>query len=210
MNDLESKTKVSSSATRRWCSFNLRQLLLAVLVLSILCGWLSVIRMSAQVQRECVEVVHRLGGVVTYDKTLHYPPFPQWLWKYLGIDAYSHVIAVGYDLRDENGVTDPPVTDASLECVASFSKLESLDLSNTDVTDAGLIHLIDLSALRILNLSNTDVTDVGLSELTNLSSLQFLDLEGTLVSLEGVCTLQSSLEGCEIRYSENPDDSADD
>jgi len=135
--------------------------------------------MNARMQRECVEAVHKMGGVVTYDKNLHSPPYPQWLWKRLGIDAYSNVIAVGFDLRKENSVADPPVTDESLKCIASLHRLESLDLSNTDVTDAGLIFLIDLSALRILNLSYTDVTDVGLEVLTSLASLEALDLEGT-------------------------------
>ena len=157
--------------------------------------------MDAEKQRECVGAIHKMGGVVTYDKALHNPPFPKWLWKHLGIDAFSHVIAVGFDLRVENGVTDPAVIDTSLKCVASLYKLESLDLSNTDVTDAGLFYLGDLSSLRILILSNTDITNDGLKHLANLSSLEVLDLEGTAVSLEGVSRLQSNLEACEINIS---------
>ena len=57
------------------------------------------------------------------------------------------------------------MTDAGLEHLTGLSKLEFLDLGDTQVTDAGLGHLAGLSELESLNLFNTQVTDAGLKEL---------------------------------------------
>ncbi len=71
------------------------------------------------------------------------------------------------------------LTDAGVECLWGFAKLQSLDLSNSLVTDAGLGYLKELEALRSLALSNCKrISNFGLSHLTEFGHLRFLDLHG--------------------------------
>lgn len=56
--------------------------------------------------------------------------------------------------------------DADLYCIAGFTSLRSLDLSNSEhITDEGLRHLAPLRRLRLLDLTNTGRTDDGIAKL---------------------------------------------
>ncbi len=70
----------------------------------------------------------------------------------------------------------------------------------TNVTGAGLKHIKGLTKLQRLELGDTDVTDTGLEHLTGLTNLQKLTLFGTKVTDEGVKKLQQALPNCEIQH----------
>lgn len=84
-----------------------------------------------------------------------------------------------------------PLTDAGLEGLKPFTRLEKLGLEGTRVTDAGLVHLKALARLRTLDLAGTGVTNDGLGLLTGLRYLESLSLAGTQVNDAGLATLKS-------------------
>src|SRR5262249_19801817 len=88
-------------------------------------------------------------------------------------------------------------TDAGLNDLAGFKRLQTLDLSNTAVTDAGLKELRGLKELQTLYLTVTKVTDARLKELAGLKQLTYLTLGRTgltdagLKELAGFTQLQA-------------------
>lgn len=84
----------------------------------------------------------------------------------------------------------PPVSDAALAHVQGLTRLEEIDLDNTQVTDEGLAHLRGLTALRVLRLRGTQVTDAGLAHLQELTRLKELWLDGTQATDAGLVHLR--------------------
>jgi hypothetical protein len=93
-------------------------------------------------------------------------------------------------------------TDAGLEHLKGFTKLQRLNLANTKVTDEGLQHLKELANLRRLNLTNTKVIGPGLEHLKGLTQLQLLDLSGTQVTDAGLEHLKG-LTNLQMLYLKN-------
>ncbi len=97
--------------------YNLRSLLVLVVVVAIPCSWLATARKWARRQQEAVAALRTAGGAVTYDFDKPDDPFtnegppppPTWLRKTLGDDFCADI--------------------------------DSVKLAETQVTDAGLVHL---------------------------------------------------------------------
>jgi len=197
---------------RRWFQYSLRTLLLVMFLTSIGLSWFAVRLQQARRQREGVEEIKKLGGVVCYDYEAHQsgkPPGPGWLRKLLGDDFFAEVdlVQVSNDAAMEhlNGlprlsavVCDTRVTDVGLEQLKGLTQLRELYLEYLDVTDIGLEHLKALTQLQALYLSGTRVTDAGLDHLKALTQLRKLTVEDTRVTDQGVKKLQQNLPNCKI------------
>jgi internalin A len=90
------------------------------------------------------------------------------------------------------------VTDADLAHLNGMVNLQSLNLALTHVGDAGMEHLKGLGKLQSLNLAFTNVTDAGLERLKGLTNLQTLDVGDSKVTDAGVKKLQQALPKCHI------------
>lgn len=99
------------------------------------------------------------------------------------------------------------ISDDSLKCIATLSKLTDLNLNTCyQISDVGLEHLSSLAAIRTLNLHDCNkIGDVGLKSISALSNITSLDLGGrkkmlTDVGLQHICNLTSictlNLSGC--------------
>ncbi len=83
-------------------------------------------------------------------------------------------------------LSDVAVTDATLDLLRAFPKLEVLQLHQTGLEDAQLTKLAELRSLRELSLSDTRITDAGLKHLRPLQRLEQLSLHGTRVTDAGL------------------------
>jgi len=195
---------------RRFLQFSLRSLLIFVLLVSIGMSWLGVKLERARRQREAVDVIEELGGVVTYDYEGGVanvdPSVPKWAHELLGDDFFFDVVAVGVfrrDFGDDEAIylkrlTNLEVlttfyiqiTDAGLEHLEGLTSLRVLHLGGTQVTDAGLEHLEGLTSFVQLDLEGTQITDVGLEHLAGLPNLQWLHLGDTQITDTGLEHLQ--------------------
>lgn len=108
-----------------------------------------------QRQSSLIKSIEQAGGLV---KTV--PDGPQWLRKMLGKERMRRFESVVGII-----VAAPDIDDDWLKNIADFTKLERLDLSDTQVTDAGLAQLKGLTSLEHLYLVNTLVSDAGLEHL---------------------------------------------
>ena len=126
------------------------------------------------------------------------------------------------------GLACTQVTDAGVERLKEFTKLQELDLGATAVTDSGLRHLKGLAQLNYLglvgdqitddglpriegltrlmrlNLNDTKVSNAGLESLKRLTNLKELYLLGTQVTDAGVNGLHNALPNCTITYGTPP------
>jgi hypothetical protein len=164
---------------RRRFQFSIRSLLVLTIAVALPFSWLAVELKWARTQRETVEALMKLGGILHYDKKFYpsaYPPALLWMRVRLGDDFFCNVACVSFD----------KVTDIGLEHLKDFTQLQQLFLNNTKVTDAGLEHLKGLTQLNRLDLSNTAVTDIGLEHLKGLVQLQWLELSSTTVTDAGL------------------------
>ena len=87
---------------------------------------------------------------------------------------------------DYLAIVCPQVTDAGLRNVRSLVNLDTLLLAESGITDTAVEHLRDLKNLQRLDLSDTHITDAGLPHLAGLEQLKTLSLERTVVSDEGL------------------------
>ncbi len=97
-------------------------------------------------------------------------------------------------------------TDAHLGGLGGLSRVQELDLADTDITDAGLIHISRLTGLRTLDISMTDVTSAGVQQLRSRRQLRELNLRGTKVTAAGLRDLRKALANCRIEASVRPPD----
>jgi hypothetical protein len=89
------------------------------------------------------------------------------------IDGERAIVLTGWDRRDYGILAEQP-------------DLVILEMSNPDVTDATLELLLDLPQLRELTLNDAAVTDVGLATLARLPALETLRLARTQITPEGL------------------------
>jgi hypothetical protein len=202
---------------RRWLQFSLRSLLIFTLICAIACAWLAHRMERKRREREAVEAIVKLRGLVLYDFQMvkgGAPPGPDWLRSLLGENFFSDVTMAGMygtnltdtdmanveawpRLRDLNLVATR-ITDAGLVHLKGLTELRSLSLAVTNVSDAGLENLEGLPQLGILNLYQTKVTDAGLVHLKRMTQLKGLSLAFTAVTDAGVEELQKALPRCRI------------
>ena len=107
----------------------------------------------------------------------------------------------------ELDLSDTQVTDAGLVHLKRLTALSNLNLSGTWVTGAGFVHLKRLTALSSLNLSQTQVTDAGLVHLKRLTALSSLNLSWTNVTDAGLVHLEglTALSRLDLTYTKVTD-----
>jgi hypothetical protein len=141
-------------------------------------GGLGWVIHRAQVQRDAVAAIQRVGGHVGYswqrsNGTWVFPapksPWPDWLRRRLGpdfLDSVTYVFLQGEQCDDESlraacrlpwleelSVVNTGVTDASAEDIRHLTNLRSLDLRLNWITSRPLRHIGAMSGLRDLTLS---------------------------------------------------------
>ena len=168
--------------------FNLRSLLLLVVVVALPCSWLAVERGKAKEQEAMVKVIETTGGRVKYDyqpwedsgfvPDSSESPGPAWLRATLGDDFLAHVAFVSFSQSRDS--------DHLLEPLKELPKLQALDLTMSEITDAGLERLEGATRLTRLWLRYTNVTNRGLKHLQGLTQLHELALSGADVSDAGL------------------------
>jgi hypothetical protein len=205
---------------RRWYQYSLRTLLIIVTLFAVACSWFAVKMQQAKRQREAVEEILRLGGILLYDyETFEFagsvhisgsptivnePSTPLWLRNLLGRDFFYNVITVlvysedGLDYVDnltqiENLYLIGSITDANLSHLGLLTKLQTLYLYDSPITDAGLANLEGLPNLKLLDIHSIPITDAGLAHLKRFTKLQTLHLHKTKVTNAGIQDLQKAL-----------------
>ena len=136
---------------RRRCQFTLRSLLLVVLVFSLMMSWVAVRMERGRRQKEAVERIAGLGGVIGYDYQVEdyfafatvdgelvmpimdfkaQPPGPRWLRDLLGIHTLTSVkyIVLAGEQIDNDKMT--PLGD--------LKSCEYIQLHDTRVTPEGV------------------------------------------------------------------------
>lgn len=192
---------------RRWLRFSLRTLLVFVVVLSVPLTWFAWRLEKARRQREAVEAILGLGGVVAYDYQVDEsgewiegaePTAPEWLRKLLGDDFFCDVLCVDV-------FPAPKFGDDEARHLKGLTELEHLYLFS-QISDSGLAHLEGLTKLKTLSLNGTQISDSGLAHLEGLTRLETLYLHGSLFTLddmqvtgEGIQELQQALPNCRVR-----------
>jgi Leucine-rich repeat (LRR) protein len=200
---------------RRRFQFNIRSLLLMVVVVALACGWLAVEMKEAKRQREAAAAIEKSRGLVGQSGGS-----PAWLRTLLGDYFFESIRAVVFfdryhpvtdaqlhDLQDtlaglnqlqELGFYDTKITDAGLDNLQGLNQLQKLGFYGTQITDAGLVRLKGMNTLKWLDLRKTAITDAGLENLKGLNQLEWLYLQGTKVTDDGVKKLQQALPNCKI------------
>lgn len=191
------------SPSQRRFRLSLRALILFVLGLAAMFGW---IERRADVQRQAVAAIERVGGSVLYDwqrvngNTVRNgkPWWPKWLVDRLGADYFGDVVFV--ELSEES-------SDAQLVHVGRLSRLEELYI-NSHVSNNGLKNLVGLNRLRTLNLSygaargfeSTPISNACLPYIKGLTGLEKLTLLLTDVTPDGVNGLRKARPKLQITY----------
>ncbi len=192
-----------------------RQLLvLTILVALMFCfgrfaGWLTERLKIARVQRDFVQKVEGLGGIVYYDfqladgevEDLLDPDSPDakraWLSSLCGVDLLHDVFYVYLaDLRKggEAGVVarrNTKVTDELFEHSSELPALKWLALSGTSVTDAGIASICKNPEIERLWLSQTQITDKSLGLIAQCQTMTHLAIEGTPTSDTGLAAISA-------------------
>lgn len=92
----------------------------------------------------------------------------------------------------------PPIAEKWLPVVGAFGDCKVLLLGGSPIGDAGLKHLQRLSRLQYLDLSDTQITDEAVAELSQMESLTVLNLCGAKLSADGIQRLRCALRDCQI------------
>lgn len=147
---------VAPRGKRPWVRFSLRAFLVLVAFVSILLGWTTY---NARRQKEAIAAIERIDGYWYYDfqfeaPDTYYPegepPGPSWFWKFVDINLFCDVVAIGLDSR--------PATDDTIAAISCLKDLQQLDLAMVQgVTNDGLADLEHLDQLTYLRLLGTSI-----------------------------------------------------
>ncbi len=162
-------------------------LVVAALSLVVLYGcWESVVGP----QRDAVAAIQKAGGSAFYEWEWTSgrpappgaePPWPKWLVKTLGRDAFGNVVAVNLIGRDAG--------DALMTHIGCLRHLEWLYLSDGIRTGTGFAQLEKLTALEMLALPNHRFSDDDLSHLAGMTKLKQIALIGPQITDKGLAHL---------------------
>jgi hypothetical protein len=204
------------------------------IVTTIACVWLAVVATRARKQKEAMDKIQMLRGVLHFDYQIDErqgylanaePEAPAWLLRTLGEDYFRRVVTVDFNFGGGNKATDanlavfrnlpdvttielnnnPRVTDDGLEHLAGLSKLRVLYLYRANVKGPGIRHLP--RNLQVLMLRHSPLTDEGLASLKNMPRLSTLRIGFTNVTDRGLAHLSelSALEDLELRNTDVTD-----
>ena len=200
----------NGKSRRRWFQYNLRTLLVLMLVICIGMGWLAVKMQRARKETAAVKALVGLGGWVSWNDPHSPSRSPAWLRDLLGDGFFTHpysAVGGGDSLELSERIHPAPrvgclrelrTSAYQLEHLQGLTQLRVLDLARSQVGDSGLEHLWGLTATWTLSLYSTQVTDAGLKHLKGLSQLRELSLEHTHVSDDGVRGTAAGMPTCHI------------
>src|SRR5258708_2440062 len=183
----------------RWLQFNLKSLLILVLVVALPCSWLAWKMDRKRRERAAVSEIKKLGGFVVcdYQDYSNEPPGPAWIRAIAGDDFFANVDFAVLRCRSKTDdfanldaltklrgldVAGPAITDGFVYRLTHFHSLEKLTLWNTTITATGLRHLGELPKLNWLILDDGTFTDQSLLNLNECSKLTKLQLLLTQVT----------------------------
>jgi hypothetical protein len=172
---------------RRWFRFSLRALLVLV---TMLCVWLGFTVNAARRQKEAVDAILKVGGVVyfdyqkvprpgnpsSWDVDLNAePPAPAWLHMIVGDEYFRDVVEVALQRN--------VINEADLARLADLHGLAVIYLTDMDIESLGSVdrrHLRDADLavfgrsdkLSSLNISGADINGTGLASLEKLGRLR--------------------------------------
>jgi|GEM_PF-3895253 len=119
-------------------------------------------------------------------------------------------------------LTDTAVTDAAMDAMSGYGRIEAIFLTNTGITDEGLKpigklgsitelnldgtkvssegmkHIAGLSNLKRLVLNNTQIDDTGLENLKTMSDLSRIDATNTKITPDGIRAIKDAIPGLAI------------
>ena len=162
----------------RWYQYQLRSLLVLIVVLCLGFGWLGGKIRRIVSEKRAAPLIQAMGGRILYG-IVESPNFRT-------------------KLQDEMSYTADESLRKMLSIDHSFANW--VDLDDTDVADEDFDVLDGLSYLEYLSLNNTQITDAGLPHLYKFEYLQIVDLRNTQVTTEGVDKLKLALPKCEIMH----------
>jgi hypothetical protein len=181
---------MTTSTKRRWFSFSLRTLLIAMTVLAI---WLGLYVKSFRDRRAAIAAVHELEGWLSLK-----PIEPTWLQSFVSDEKYFwNPVAVRFNPAH-------PVSDDELRSMTrhmlTFTDMTYLNLNKSNITDAGLAHILPLAdRLYSLDIRDTAITDDGIPYLLQLRKLIVLRLGSrSRITAEGFNEIRRSLPNCNI------------
>jgi hypothetical protein len=147
------------------------------------------------------------------------PPGPAWLRNLFGDDFFRTVMCVRLDNRHiadsdfarladfsklsalcldgtrivRQAGSESPIQDQDLAALEGLTRLEHLDLRNSQVSGSSLLHCLGgLKQIRHLELSDTHVDDEALQWIGARADLEYLAIDGTRITDNGL----ASLRGC--------------
>lgn len=196
---------------RRWTRFNLRALMLIVVVIAIPLGW-TVNRVRNR--RIVVAAIQDMNGHIYYDYQRNFnvglstsasPLGSKWLRAVFGEHVFAEIVHVnveGPKVTDESlalisslphlqllGVRSDRITDKGVATIAESKELQSLTLRSTNVTKASIDYLQALPELEFLRCSGKHVNDSWIEHFGKLASLKTLVLNDTQITDEGLAAL---------------------
>jgi len=140
----------------RWLRFSLRTFLV---VFTVLTTWLGVRVYHARQQAIAIAAIEAIDGYYYYDfqfspPTDYFPdasaPGPSWVWRYIDVNLFFNVAAVGLNSK--------PATDETVRLVSYLQGLQQLDLASAPgVTDKSLYYIESLGELTYLRLDGTSI-----------------------------------------------------
>jgi hypothetical protein len=151
-----------------WFQFSIRSLLVLVVVVAILCSWLTVERQDATKQWAAAAAIVKFGGSVLYEyQTVLYedsvhksgspilgePSSPSWLRNRLGQDFFHDVTTLFVH------------SDDGLERPKGLPQLQKAYLVGSQITDKGVRNLEACVRLQKVYLDHTQVTEEGVKRL---------------------------------------------
>ena len=199
---------VISLIFHRRFQFSIRSLLLLTVVVAVLCGWFAAKMEEAKRQREAVDALRKLGGIVQgddyYERAARIISAADAVRKLGGAvqgnDYYERVTRIRSSVRGQS-----PISGWLRRALGDdwFIDVINVYLSPTypspsKVNDSDLKYLERFTRLRAVKLDRTQVTDAGLEHLNGLAELQYLFLDETQVTDAGVAKLQKALPNCHI------------
>ncbi|WP_167547202.1 leucine-rich repeat domain-containing protein [Stieleria maiorica] len=192
--------------------FQLRTLLLIVLVVAVFFAWIGKDLIRSRLQRSIVESIEASGGQVFFD---YQKSSSSGFTAYLR-DAQPHGSRViralfGEDLYAKASCVvflDPQTVDGDIARLGELPDLSEVMISGVGVTDESVQSILRIRRLRSLSLTHTSVSPQGLAGLQAARTLQHLTLAGSSATDKHLETLSEfhALDSIQVIDSPITDD----
>lgn len=97
-------------------------------------------------------------------------------------DSFAQALSKSAENLTRLSVRGTAITNEGLAALTALSRLDYLDIGETDISDRGLADCGKWSDLKVLHLDGTGITDITVQRLTALPRLEQLDLSLTRVT----------------------------